>query len=137
MSTKVIVSLLGQIYGWDSETREFISSVQKDGRSEIVRSRLSANVWNYFLSGMNVRLFRELQGIKEKGRDFGAIDAVMFYRGGRKEKIILAWNMAEGLFTVSDGRGNDINYGELDRAMLMFSLSLETLMTKRMQALAT
>lgn len=132
MSTRVIVSLLGQIYGWDSETREFISSVQKDGRSEIVRSRVSAKVWNYFLSGMSVRLFRELRSVKEKGQEYGAIDAVMLYRGNKKEKIVLLWNTSEGLYSVSYGKDRVLNYGDLDRAMQMFSLLLETQMNRRM-----
>lgn len=134
---RTIVSLLGQIYGWDSETREFISSVHKDGRSEIVRSRISAKVWNYFLSGMSIRLFRELCDVKEKGREHGAIDAVMLYRGNKKEKIVLLWNTAEGLYSVSYGKDRVLNYGDLDRAMLMFSLILETKMNERMQLMAT
>ena len=129
---RTIVSLLGQIYGWDSETREFISSVQKDGRSEIVRSRVSAKAWNYFLSGMSVRLFRELQAVKESRREYGAIDAVMLYRGNKKEKIVLLWNTAEGLYSVSYGKDKVLSYEDLDRAMLMFSLILETRINRRM-----
>lgn len=133
---RTIVSLLGQIYAWDSETREFISSIQKDGSSAIVRSRVSAKVWNYFLSGMSIRLFHELQAVKESRRECGAIDAVILYRGNKKEKIVLLWNTSEGLYSVSYGKDRVLNYGDLDRAMQMFSLLLETRMNERMASLS-
>jgi len=134
---RTIISLLGQIYGWDSETREFISSVQKDGRSELVRSRVSAKVWNYFLSGMSIRLFHELRRVKENGLQCGAIDAMILYRGNKKEKIVLLWNTAEDLYSVSYGKDRVLNYEDLDRAMQMFSLILETKMNERMQSMVT
>lgn len=128
---------MGQVFGWYPETKEFISTIQRDGRNEVVRSRISSKVWEWFLSGINVRLFQELQKIKNSGKDYGAIDAVMLYRGGKKEKIVLAWNSDEGLYTVSNGNGKDINYGDLDRAMLMFTLQLESLMKERMQVIGS
>lgn len=137
MNPRAILSLLGQAFVWDPETREYISTVQKDGSQSTVRSRIARKVWNYFLSGMSIRLFRELCDVKEKGREHGAIDAVMLYRGNKKEKIVLLWNTAEGLYSVSYGKDRVLNYGDLDRAMLMFSLILETKMNERMQLMAT
>lgn len=132
MMVRTIVSLLGQVFGWYPDTREFISTVHKDGRSELVKSRIPAVAWSCFLEGMNVRLFRELQSLKQNGKSFGAIDAVMLYRGNKKEKIVLLWNTAEGLYSVSYGKDRVLSYGDLDRAMQMFSLLLETRMNRRM-----
>lgn len=135
MILRTIVSVMGQVFGWYPETREFISTVHKDGRSEVVRSRIPAKVWNYFLAGMNVRLLKELRNIKESANDKGDVEAVMIFRGGKIQRLKLCWNKIENVYTVGCDEGLDLTYGDLDRAMHMFSLRLETLMKKRMETL--
>ena len=126
---------MGQVFGWYPETREFISTVHKDGRCEVVRSRVPAKVWNYYLAGINVKLFQEMKFIKESEQIAGDVEAVMMFRGGRIQRLKLCWDKEENTYTVGSGEKSDITYGDLDRAMLMFSLKLETLMKERMETL--
>ena len=135
MILRTIVSVMGQVFGWYPETKEFISTVHKDGRCEVVRSRVSAKVWNYYLAGINVKLFQELKHIKESESSSGNVEAVMMFRGGRIQRLKLCWDKDESTYTVGSEEESGITYGDLDRAMLMFSLRLETLMKERMETL--
>lgn len=137
MNPRAILSLLGQAFVWDPETREYISTVQKDGSQGTVRSRIARKVWNSFLDGINVLLFRALRDIKESQSPEGSIRAVMMFRAGRRVDILLSWKLEDDLYTVACGNSAPISYKDLDRAMQMFSLILETKMNERMQLMAT
>lgn len=133
MPVNVILYTLGELFGWKKESREFISTVNKDGESIPICSRISNKVWNHFLEGINVRLFRKLEDIKRSEKKCGSIEADMFYKGNKKQIIRLSWDMEAGAYLV-ECETETISYGDLDRAMLMFSLKLETLMRDRMTA---
>ena len=127
MYLRTIVSLLGEVYGWYPGEREYVSTVQKDGSRSIVRSRIPGNVWNYFLSGICVKLHRERDAVKNGEK----IEAVMLYRGGKVRRLCLIPDISGGTFTVTLTRERDISYEAADRAMQMFLLRLESLMKER------
>lgn len=135
MPVNAILYILGELFGWQRESREFISTINKDGANTPIRSRISNKVWNHFLEGINVRLFRQLNEIKNTGKRNGSIEAVMFFKGNKKQTIRLVWDMDEGTYLVDSG-AESFEYGDLSRAMMMFSVRLETLMKERMELTA-